>query len=82
MSKNNRCNIAAYLRVSNDDVNLETISISNQRALIKDYIARQSEFAGANVINYVDDGIGGGHTDRESYKQLIADVDSGIIDCI
>ena len=82
-SSNGSYNMAAYLRISVDDGNnLETLSITNQRDLIKGYLAERSEFTNANIIEYVDDGISGSHMEREAYKQLIADIEQGIIDCI
>jgi len=79
----NRINLAIYLRISKDDGNnLETQSIANQRDLIRNFIANHSDFAGANITEYVDDGITGSHTDREAYKRLMADVENGVIDCI
>ena len=75
--------IAAYLRISDqDDVKDESNSITNQRAMIKNYIASQSEFAGAEVIDYVDDGISGSHTERKAYQRLMEDLKCGAIHCI
>ena len=79
----NRINLAIYLRISKDDGNnLETQSIANQRELIRNFIANHGDFAGANITEYVDDGITGSHTDREAYKRLMVDVENGTIDCI
>jgi len=76
-------NLAAYLRISKDDSkNLESQSISSQRDLVRNYIANHNDFAGAKVTEYVDDGLTGAHTGREAYRQLMADIESGIIDCI
>ena len=78
-----RINLAAYYRISKDDGNdIETLSIANQRDLIRNFIAEHSDFAGANVTEYIDDGISGSHTERVAYKRLMDDVESGIIDCI
>ena len=75
--------IAAYLRISDhDDTKDESNSITNQRAMIKNYIASQSEFAGAEVVDYVDDGISGSHTERKSYQRLMKDLKCGTIHCI
>ena len=76
-------NLAIYLRISKDDGNnLETQSISNQRDLIRNFVTNHNDFAGANITEYVDDGITGSHTDREAYKRLMNDVENGVIDCI
>jgi len=79
----NRINLAAYYRISKDDGNdIETLSIANQRDLISNFISEHSDFVGANVIEYIDDGITGSHTERDAYKRLMDDVESGVIDCI
>jgi DNA invertase Pin-like site-specific DNA recombinase len=82
--KNNaRYNLAAYFRISKDDGNdIETLSIANQRDLVRNFIAKHSDFSDANVTEYIDDGISGSHTERDAYKRLMDDVESGIIDCI
>jgi len=75
--------IASYLRISDhDDSLIESNSITNQRALVNDFIARQPEFAEANIVEYVDDGVSGSHTERAAYKQLMADIGRGAVHCI
>ncbi|MCL2227992.1 MAG: recombinase family protein [Oscillospiraceae bacterium] len=75
--------IAAYLRISeHDDGRDESCSITYQRAMIKNYIAQQSEFSGAEIIDYVDDGISGNHTQREAYQRLMGDISRGMVQCI
>ena len=75
--------IAAYLRISKqDNAEDESNSITNQRAMIKNYITSQSEFAGAEVVDYVDDGISGSHTDRKAYQRLMDDLKRGNVQCI
>ena len=76
-------NLAAYFRISKDDgSNIETLSIANQRDLVRNFIASHNDFSNANIAEYIDDGLTGSNTDREAYKRLMNDVESGIIDCI
>jgi len=76
-------NIAAYLRISEDDgADNESLSIKNQRELIKSYLAGLDEFKNATLTDYIDDGISGSHSDRDAYKRLITDVECGRVDCI
>lgn len=76
-------NIAAYLRISEDDgADNESLSIKNQREIIKSYLADIDEFKGATLTDYIDDGISGSRQDRDAYKRLIADVERGSVDCI
>ncbi|MCL2189131.1 MAG: recombinase family protein [Defluviitaleaceae bacterium] len=75
--------IAVYLRISeHDDALIESNSITNQRALVNDFISRQSEFSNAETLEYIDDGISGSHTERASYKRLMADIGRGLVQCI
>jgi len=81
--RTNPITLAIYLRISQDDGNnLETLSITNQRDLVKNFIASHADFTDAKIVEYVDDGISGSHTDREAYKRLMNDVENGLIDCI
>jgi len=58
---------------------MESESISNQRSLIRGYLAAN----GIEPINeYVDDGYSGGNFNRPSFKRLIADIEKGIINCV
>ena len=75
--------IAAYLRISDqDDAKDESNSITYQRTLIKNHIASQEEFANAQIVEYVDDGISGSHTNRNGYQKLMADIQRGAVHCI
>ena len=79
----NKYVIAAYLRLSREDgTNDESNSIKNQREIIRRYVAEQTEFASASIVDYVDDGTSGSHTDREAYQRLLADVKRGDVDCV
>ena len=81
----NKYVIAAYLRLSREDSvagSDESNSIKNQREIIWKYVAEQDDFAGASIVDYVDDGTSGSHTDREAYQRLLADVKRGDVDCV
>jgi len=75
--------IGNYLRISKeDDTKDESNSITNQRALINSYISSHAEYRNAKIIDYVDDGKSGSHTDREAYQRLMRDVKNGTVNCI
>ena len=75
--------IAPYLRISDqDDAKDESLSIMNQRALVRNFISSQDEFIGAEIVEYVDDGISGTHTKRDGYKRLMDDIAHGKVHCI
>ena len=75
--------IAIYLRLSDqDDTKDESNSITNQRAITKNFISSQDEFADAQIVEYVDDGISGTHTIRDGYQRLMDDIARGKVHCI
>lgn len=77
-------NVGMYIRLSreDDDRKIESESITNQRNIILEYINKSSENNFKLVDEYVDDGISGTTFDRPSFKRMIADVESGKINCI
>ncbi len=81
MNIDNTYDVGIYLRLSKDDNNghLESMSISNQRRLLKDYVL---EKGWKLVEEYVDDGWTGTNFERPSFKRMIDDALSGKINCI
>ncbi len=76
-------NLAFYLRISKDDgADFESQSITNQRELIKSYIASREEFSGAKLTEYIDDGVSGSRSDRDAYRRLMGDIERGAVDCV
>ncbi len=80
--------IAVYLRLSSEDTDLkqggklESNSIANQRDLILDFIGRASEFAGAEVLEFCDDGWSGKNFERPAVRDMLKEVREGKIQCI
>ncbi len=71
----------AYLRLSIEDKkgNVESISIANQRAFIKEYALKNN----IEIYDYyIDDGCSGGNFDRPGFKRLINDIENGVINCV
>lgn len=73
--------VGTYSRLSKDDKNghLESMSISNQRQVLKDYVAEKGWHL---TEEYIDDGYTGTNFDRPDFKRMIDDALSGKIDCI
>ena len=68
MNNGNKYNVALYLRLSRDDNdgNKESMSISNQRALLKEYVHER----GWSIEDiYIDDGYSGTTFDRPDFKR-------------
>ncbi|XBX07951.1 recombinase family protein [Enterocloster clostridioformis] len=81
--KNNLSNqkiTALYCRISLDDGSQnESMSISNQKLLLKDYAERNGM---PRYEYYVDDGYTGRNFNRPSFKRLIADIEAGKVGCV
>ena len=80
--------IAMYLRLSSEDGDLrdsgkaESESISNQRALLRDFIRSHAEFSGAEVREFCDDGWSGKIFERPGFVKLMEEVKAGGIQCV
>ncbi len=74
-------NAAMYVRLSKDDGDkAESDSISNQKELIKDFLKSKPEI---NLCSErVDDGFSGVNFDRPGFQAMMADIRSGIINCV
>ena len=71
---------ALYCRLSIEDGREnESMSISNQKALLRDF-AEKSGFL--DYEYYVDDGYTGRNFNRPSFQRMIADIESGKVKCV
>lgn len=72
---------AEYYRLShNDDKATESDSIANQRKQLKTFIENQPDIE--SISEWVDDGVSGILFDRPAFKQMMAEIESGRINCI
>lgn len=76
-----RWKAAMYLRLSRDDgTNLESLSITNQKALLEDWLKDKTDI---DVVDcYVDDGYTGTNFDRPGFNDLMFDIKIERIDCV
>lgn len=80
--------VALYIRLSLEDDDLgeakrESDSITNQRALLREYLKNHEEFADCTVIEKCDDGYSGVHFDnRPQFTELITLAKRGKVNCI
>ncbi len=80
--------IAKYLRISAEDSDIqkfgkiESNSIKNQRHLIEDFIGRMPEFAGADILEFCDDGWSGKNFERPAFKTMLEQIKCGQINCV
>jgi site-specific DNA recombinase len=81
MKLQNTHDVGIYCRLSRDDNNgnLESMSIGNQKQMLMDYVKEK----GWNLQEvYVDDGFSGTNFDRPDFKRLLRDISIGTIDCV
>ena len=71
---------ALYLRLSKDDEGTEeSQSIKTQRDILQEYAKRQ----GLTVVDeYSDDGYSGTNFDRPAFQRMLADIETGRINCV
>ena len=73
--------VGLYMRLSREDGDKEeSSSVTNQREILKRYVSEQPNFF--IVKEYVDDGWTGTNFDRPKFKEMIADIEAGIIDTV
>ena len=81
MSKINSYNACIYARLSRDDGDkLESDSIINQKALIRDFLSKHPEIH--VVSEKTDDGYSGVNFDRPAFQEMMEDIRSGKINCV
>jgi hypothetical protein len=74
-------NCGDYLRLSKEDIgrNDESSSIQSQRMIIEGFAKHNN----LNIVKeYVDDGYSGGNFDRPAFRQMIEDIENGLINCV
>lgn len=74
-------NCAVYIRLSREDGDkAESDSIGNQRKLIAQYMNSRDDLLLYDT--YIDDGFTGTNFKRPSFQRMIADIESGNINCV
>jgi len=73
--------VGLYIRLSREDGDKEeSSSVTNQREILKRYVSEQENFF--IVKEYVDDGWTGTNFDRPKFKEMIKDIEEGVIDTV
>lgn len=71
---------ALYCRLSMEDGREnESMSISNQKAMLKDYAEKNCMYS---YSFYVDDGYTGRNFNRPDFQRMIADIEAGKVNCV
>ena len=74
--------IAFYIRLSLEDTKTESMSIPNQRAILREHAMSLAEWDRAEVLEFVDNGHSGANFERPAVQELLEMVQAGKIDCI
>ena len=74
--------IAAYIRLSREDGNDESLSVTNQKKIIGEYLETYFQGNFTLVDYYIDDGVTGTDYDRPSFQRMLHDIETGTINCI
>jgi DNA invertase Pin-like site-specific DNA recombinase len=75
--------VAIYIRLSREDGNDESYSVTNQRQrLISSLETLMLDESMELVDVYIDDGYTGTDSERDSFQRLLADIDIGKVNCV
>ena len=77
--ENKNYRVAIYCRLSREDGNEESQSISTQREILTEYVSKQG-WTIADI--YIDDGYSGTNFERPDFKRLLIDIEIGKIDLV
>jgi DNA invertase Pin-like site-specific DNA recombinase len=73
-------NTAAYIRLSVEDNKKKGDSVETQKAILENFISLAPEIKLHGF--YIDNGISGSTFEREAFKRMLTDAESGVINCI
>lgn len=81
--KNKVWRVGVYIRLSKEDGNDVSESVTNQRKIINDYLKNQFEDKFELIDNYIDDGVSG-TTDygRPEFQRMVYDIERGAVDAV
>jgi len=74
---------AIYIRLSREDGNDESYSVTNQRQRLSTYFETLIGCESMELFDfYIDDGFSGTDSDRDSFQRMLADIDAGKVNCV
>lgn len=75
--------VALYIRLSREDGNDESYSVKNQRQRLKEFLENLMLDEEMELVDiYVDDGYTGTDSDRDDFQRMLADIDTGKVNCV
>lgn len=74
--------IALYIRLSLEDFRTESLSIPNQKLILREKVMSLPEYEDCEILEFVDNGHSGTNFERPAVQELLTMVQAGQIDCI
>ena len=74
--------IALYIRLSIEDIKVDSMSIENQKTVLHRYVDQMEDIRNAEVLEFVDNGCTGTNFERPAVQELLDQVREGRINCI
>jgi len=75
--------VAIYIRLSREDGNDESYSVTNQKQRLRAYFDSIALEEAMELVDiYVDDGYTGTDSNRDDFQRMLRDLDEGKINCI
>jgi DNA invertase Pin-like site-specific DNA recombinase len=78
----NKYVIALYIRLSVEDSKTESLSIYNQRLILRHFAGALPEADDAEILEFVDNGHSGTNFERPAVQELLELVRENKIDCV
>ena len=74
--------IALYIRLSTEDIKINSLSIENQKYALHQYIDAMEDISNPKVQEYIDNGYSGTNFERPAVQRLLDLVQRGAVNCI
>lgn len=74
--------IALYIRLSTEDIKINSLSIENQKYALHQYIDAMEDISNPKVQEYIDNGFSGINFERPAVQRLLELVQKGAVNCI
>ena len=74
--------IALYIRLSLEDSKTDSLSIPNQKLILREKAMSLPEYENCEILEFVDNGHSGTNFERPAVQELLTMVQAGQIDCI
>lgn len=74
--------IALYIRLSTEDIKINSLSIENQKYALHQYVDTMEDVSNPEIQEYIDNGFSGTNFERPAVQRLLELVQKGAVNCI